>query len=138
MDDDTADGHEDDLLTPDQRHELTIQLARLNENIERQFGLIEVQRAEERRVARHRWQLAVVAALVLAGLQFRWEGIRNEQRRAQCNSGNVVRQEIRDGFDQSFQAIEASTDSERGKAIARQIGSDVHDGLAKAAPIREC
>lgn len=140
------------LLEPDERSHLAAQLARLNENIERQFQLIEQQRRAEsdadRRANRRRWAIVgLVASLILVG-NIRLEMLRAEQRRhdreqlaeilrAQCERSNLARGEIRAAVDGAFAAV-VSVAPDDAKSAARAAGDRARADLAKALPVVDC
>lgn len=155
---DQADGG-DNLLSDGQREDLTAQLQRLNDNIEKQFGLIDQQRERDRTAARRRWLIVVLVALLIAGGNVRVEMIRNEQRardrsqqeaeakrlavaqteedRLACVRTNLARREIRSGFDTTLEAV-VQIAREDQKEAARLLADQVHEQLAQSLPTRRC
>lgn len=138
----------DEVLTHDQRVNLAEQLARLNENLERQFALIAQQQASDRRAARRRWFVVMLVALLIAGGNVRVEMVRREQRDrdrteakavalAACRRTNTARLELRSSFDYAFATVEDVASAE-AKPLARQARDDVREDLARSLPIIDC
>lgn len=148
----TDDGTTDELLDAGERAHFTHQLSRLNDNIERQFQLIEHQRAAERtadrRAGRRRWAVVGIVAMLIVGGNVRLEMVRAEQRtndqqqlaqilREQCRRTNKARTETRGAIDAAFAAVEDVAPDD-AKEPVRQAGDQVHDELAQALPTVDC
>lgn len=136
-------------LTPVERAQLAEQLARLNENLERQFDLIAQQQAAERKASRRRWRIVMVVVLAIIGGNVRVEMVRMEQRQAdrdqleailrdQCRRTNSARVELRQGFDAAFAAVEDVAPDPGTKDKAREAGEALHRQLAAALPVVDC
>ena len=139
------------VLAPDERLQLAEQLQRLNTNIERQFEVIERQRAAERaadrKANRWRWAVVMVVVCVIMVGNVRVEMVRHEQRAADkaaaralaqstieeqrraCQRTNVARSELRRSFDDTLALVvkisppEAQAKAEAlRQSSARQLG----------------
>jgi hypothetical protein len=159
MDDEQAGPVPGEAIDDDLRGTLATQMARLNDNLERQFGLIEDQQAGERKAARRRWRIvmAVVVLIALGNIrveQVRRDGDRRDKRTAAaqerkdeaaaaeaklttCRRTNLSRAEIRGAFAQQGEAL-VSIANEDQKAVAAALVQDTLDRLATTLKSTPC
>lgn len=149
----------DEVVSPDDRVTLASQIARLNNNLERQFDLIDRQQASDRKASRRRWQI-VMAVVLLIGLgnvrveQVRREGDERDKATAAaqtrkddaeqqavamaaCRRTNLSRSEIREAFDQQGAALVAIAQPAQ-RAVAEKLVQDTHDRLAATLKSSPC
>lgn len=140
---------DDGSLSPEQRTNLALQLARLNDNLEQQFRLIDQQLASDRRAQRRRWRIPALAALLIFAGIYRVESNRIDQRNRDqrqldqvltelCRSTNAARSDLRKGIVDAFAAVVDVAPEGDTKDKAQEAADRVHDQLAREVPIIDC
>lgn len=148
------------------RGQLAAQMERLNDNLEKQFLLIEDQRqaderqrAKDRVSARRRWYIVMLVVLLIGLGNVRVEQVRREGDRrdkasaaaqakgdtateratelATCRRTNLSRAEIRGAFDQQGDALVSIANAGQ-KAVAAKLVQDTHDRLAATLKSKQC
>lgn len=149
-------------LTPDERANLAVQLARLNDNLETQFEIIASLQLAESKASKRRWRIVMAVVLLIVLGNVRVEQVRRESYRrdkdaaaaankreradeaaaklAQCRRTNLSRSEIRSAFDQQGEALLLTVQGADPKTVAAATAlvEQTHEALAASLKSTPC